>query len=331
MQSEKDRDVPYFSIVIPLYNREKEIPRAINSCLGQGFRDFEVVVVDDASTDRSVEVVGSFGDPRIRLVQHAVNRGVSPARNTGVDASTGEWILFLDSDDELLPDALSRIEARTRQAPDDIGRLFLMNQLDDGAVSPDPPLTEGLQDYAGFIRWCHGVRGAMDPFTATRREAFRTVRFPDSRATEALFHIDFARQFKTMTCPEFVNRVHSDADHRYSTATADSLLRQAPHDAHALEEMVARHGGQIARTCPDYYCRVLAKTGAYCMMSGRKMAGLRYLSRCLRMRPHSPGAWGALVLGLMGPKSLARAMADRRSRAVQMRRGSRVEAGGSHS
>lgn len=320
MPSDKDRDAPYFSIVIPLYNREKHIPRAIDSCLGQGFSDFEVVVVDDASTDRSREVVDAYRDPRIRLVRHETNRGVSPARNTGVDASWGDWILFLDSDDELLPDALSRIEARTRQAPDDIGRLFLMNQLDHGAVSPDPPLTEGLQDYAGFIRWCHGVRGAMDPFTATRRETFRTVRFPDSRATEALFHIDFARQFKTMTCPDFVNRVHSDADHRYSTATADSLLRQAPHDARALEELVARHGTQLAKTSPGYYCRVLAKTGTYCMMAGRRMAGISYLTRCLTMRPLSSAAWGALLLGLMGPNRLARAMADRRSRTVQARR-----------
>ncbi len=320
MQSEKDGGAPYFSIVIPLYNREKEIPRAIDSCLGQGFGDFEVVVVDDASTDRSRAVVDAYGDRRIRLLWHERNRGVSPARNTGVDASQGDWILFLDSDDELLPDALSLIEARTRQAPEDIGRLFLMNQLDHGAVSPDPPLTEGIQDYAGFIRWCHGVRGPMDPFTATRREKFRTVRFPDSRATEALFHIDFARQFKTMTCPDFVNRVHSDADQRYSTATADSLLRQAPHDARALEELVSRHGTQLAETSPSYYCRVLAKTGAYCMMAGRRMAGLSYLARCLRTRPLSPGAWGALVLGLMGPNRLASAMADRRSRAVQARR-----------
>lgn len=93
------------SVVIPLYNKEAIVERSVGSVLSQSFRDFEVVVVDDGSTDRSAEIVRDINDPRIRLVSQE-NGGPSKARNTGVREAKGEWILFLDADDELLPGAL---------------------------------------------------------------------------------------------------------------------------------------------------------------------------------------------------------------------------------
>src|SRR5579862_3104859 len=95
--------LPFFSIVIPAYNRSVEIVRAVDSCLRQDFSDFEIVVVDDRSTDHTAEVVRRYNDVRINLICHAANRGVCPARNTGVSHANGQWIIFLDSDDELLP------------------------------------------------------------------------------------------------------------------------------------------------------------------------------------------------------------------------------------
>src|SRR6267378_3691627 len=103
---------PLLSIVLPVYNRERMLKRAIESCLAQDFADFELIVVDDGSTDRSVSVAEAYRDPRISVVRHPVNRGVGPARNTGVDAAGGEWIVCLDSDDELLPVGLSAMAAR---------------------------------------------------------------------------------------------------------------------------------------------------------------------------------------------------------------------------
>ena len=93
------------SVVIPLYNKEPIIEKTLKSVLSQDYSDFEVVVVDDGSTDNSVAIVESIGDPRIRLIKQE-NGGPSKARNTGVKNAKGEWILFLDADDELLPGAL---------------------------------------------------------------------------------------------------------------------------------------------------------------------------------------------------------------------------------
>lgn len=93
------------SVVIPLYNKEASIAQSLKSVLSQEYDDFEVVIVDDGSTDGSVGVVEAINDPRIRLIKQE-NGGPSKARNTGVKNAKGEWILFLDADDELEPDAL---------------------------------------------------------------------------------------------------------------------------------------------------------------------------------------------------------------------------------
>lgn len=93
------------SVIIPLYNKEPIIERSLQSVLSQDYDDFEVVVVNDGSTDRSADIVRSINDPRIRLIEQE-NGGPSKARNTGVNNAKGDWILFLDADDELLPGAL---------------------------------------------------------------------------------------------------------------------------------------------------------------------------------------------------------------------------------
>lgn len=98
-----------FSVVLPLYNKEKYIGRAINSVLMQTHSDFELVVVDDGSTDRSRDVVAAFRDKRIRMITQA-NAGVSSARNAGIRASGNEYIAFLDADDAWKPKFLSSMK-----------------------------------------------------------------------------------------------------------------------------------------------------------------------------------------------------------------------------
>jgi glycosyltransferase involved in cell wall biosynthesis len=92
------------SVVIPTCNRAGLLRRAIASVLRQTYDHLEVIVVDDASTDDTRDVVESFNDRRIRYVRHATNRGGSATRNTGLDAATGQYIAFLDDDDEWVPE-----------------------------------------------------------------------------------------------------------------------------------------------------------------------------------------------------------------------------------
>lgn len=97
-----------FSIVIPLYNKKLYIKRAVDSVLAQTIKNFELIIVDDGSTDNSVNIVKNIHDERIRLVQQE-NEGECAARNTGIRAATYNYIAFLDADDEWKPDFLSTI------------------------------------------------------------------------------------------------------------------------------------------------------------------------------------------------------------------------------
>ncbi|MEN8127777.1 MAG: glycosyltransferase family A protein [Planctomycetota bacterium] len=92
------------TVIIPAYNAEKHIARAIDSVLAQTRPADEIIVIDDGSTDGTADVIRSFGD-RVILIQQE-NAGVSVARNTGIEAATSEWIAFLDADDEWLPEKL---------------------------------------------------------------------------------------------------------------------------------------------------------------------------------------------------------------------------------
>lgn len=93
------------SVVIPLYNKEKRIAHTLQSVFNQTFQDFEVVIVNDGSTDGSVAEVEKFNDSRIRLI-HQKNAGVSAARNRGIEKAKGDLIAFLDADDEWKPEYL---------------------------------------------------------------------------------------------------------------------------------------------------------------------------------------------------------------------------------
>lgn len=104
------------SIVIPLYNKADCIATALDSVLAQTYQDFEVVVVDDGSTDEGAAIVERYADPRMRLI-HQANAGVSAARNKGIAESKGEYVAFLDADDEWSPEYLKVQSQLTEMYP----------------------------------------------------------------------------------------------------------------------------------------------------------------------------------------------------------------------
>lgn len=93
------------SVIVPLYNKEKHICSTITSILNQSYNDFELIIVDDGSSDKSVEIVSKIEDPRVILVRKK-NGGPASARNLGVKKASGKWIYFLDADDRIEKDCL---------------------------------------------------------------------------------------------------------------------------------------------------------------------------------------------------------------------------------
>lgn len=126
---------PKVSIIIPAYNTEAYIKKAIESALEQTLTDIEVIIVDDASSDQTVEVAKSFTDQRVKVIINQQNLGVSAARNRALRAAQGEWVAILDSDDWYAPERLEKLVllADTINADMITDDVYLIK---DGATSP---------------------------------------------------------------------------------------------------------------------------------------------------------------------------------------------------
>ena len=124
---------PAISVVMPSYNRESTIRAAAESVLRQTWQDFELIVVDDGSSDATVAALRAIDDPRLRILPQEVNRGVSAARNVGIDAARAPWVAFQDSDDEWLPEKLALQMARIEAMGDGLHRRLLRHGRDPHA------------------------------------------------------------------------------------------------------------------------------------------------------------------------------------------------------
>ncbi|NJL86466.1 MAG: glycosyltransferase family 2 protein [Leptolyngbyaceae cyanobacterium SM1_1_3] len=125
------RPKPAVSVVIPTYNRERLVHTAIKSVLNQTLKDFELIVVDDASTDQTQAVVNHFGDSRVQYLRHQKNSGVSAARNTGLAVAQGYYIAFLDSDDEWLLNKLEKQVSQFESVSNKVGMIYTWLQIVD--------------------------------------------------------------------------------------------------------------------------------------------------------------------------------------------------------
>ena len=138
----------FFSVVIPLFNKQDYVHRAIRSVLAQTHANFELIIVDDGSTDNSAAIVKAISDIRIKLIQQ-VNGGVSKARNTGAKFAKAGWIAFLDADDEYDPDflkeAITFLKSYKEARLSFLGANYFLGTRDRTAMPEE--LKTGVYDY----------------------------------------------------------------------------------------------------------------------------------------------------------------------------------------
>ena len=166
---------PFFSVVIPVYNRAGEIGPTLRSVLSQTFQDFEIVVVDDGSVDGSCHAVEALHDPRILLIRQK-NSGPQAARNAGIDAARGRYLAFLDSDDLFVEQKLSRVhDVAQSDGVDVVYSGFLVDRgVGRFMIRPERPLRPG-EDVGEYL-FVHGGR-IQTSGMVVRTEMARRVRF----------------------------------------------------------------------------------------------------------------------------------------------------------
>lgn len=117
--------MPFFTVIIPLYNKENYVENALKSIINQTFSDYEVLIINDGSTDKSIEKITPFLSEKIKLINHSENRGLSAARNTGIQKATSRYVTFLDADDLWKSNFLELIASLINNFPD--ARIFATN------------------------------------------------------------------------------------------------------------------------------------------------------------------------------------------------------------
>lgn len=167
---------PNISVVMPTYNVEKYVGEAVNSILGQTFTDFELIIVDDGSADRTTEILRSYTDPRIRLLFNEKNEGNYPARNRGYRLTKGKYIAVMDADDVCYPNRL-QVQYDYLEAHPDVQLIgsawHFVGGLDRNV--------EVLTDYEEIKLFLLDNSCFLHPSVMLRSEAFRAVGGYDER------------------------------------------------------------------------------------------------------------------------------------------------------
>ena len=296
--------ISFFSIVIPVWNRAKVISRCLDSVFQQTFNDYEVVVVDDGSTDNTMEVISRYNDVRLRILQHVENKGVCAARHTGTTAAKGKWIVSLDSDGALLPGALEILAKMGNSAPIEVGVIGGCTKTDKGQVNPIPKPPVGFFGYKDYLKWLNVLR-VSDWQPCRRREVFATVSWPTDRRLESQFHLRVARQWNYWICSDVIALTYSDADNRLTTSKSkESIYKRlevAPYMAKDHEEILLEFSEDLKSYAPARYQRFIIFTALYNFQAGNKLRGLKYTIIAILRKPWRLEMYGLILLGMVAP------------------------------
>ena len=287
--------MPKVSVVIPTYNRARFLRGAVRSVLEQTFQDFEIVIVDDASSDDTREVVASLEDPRIRYVRLEQNRRIAAARNTGVSSSTGEYIAFLDDDDEWRPGKLEQQVRILDSCASTVGAVYTafarVDVATGEAVGVITPVKRGhiLHELCGR-NWV-GTASTV----CVRRRCFDEVGLFDESVEfgeEYDMWIRIAHRFDFRYIDEalVVYGLHARRLSRSFTVMKSGLKRQ-------LEKYDAFFGSD-----PVNHSRRYMSLGRLCCYSGNARAGREAFGKAIRLWPFSPKYYLYFGLALLGAR-----------------------------
>jgi glycosyltransferase involved in cell wall biosynthesis len=278
--------LPGLSVVIPAYNYGHCLARAVRSAAGQDDPCFQVLVIDDGSTDDTAEVVTVLHEEGWNFeYQYQPNAGVSAVRNRGVREAAYEWLIFLDADDELLPGALRQF--RNALEGDPGARLIIAGHesvLPDESVRPvRPPRMHGA-GVGNLSLFLDKEVSIANGACALHRDVFSAIEYrSDLRHTEDLPVFAHAlAHYPVTTTPEPVARIHKHGDSRRHDAQAAVALGMRLENIIFDESDLPPEAQRLRR---DYRSRRALSLLKLCYRSGDYAHAVSYFMRAFRVRP----------------------------------------------
>jgi glycosyltransferase involved in cell wall biosynthesis len=291
--------MPKVSVVVLTHNRPELLRHAVSSILNQTFQNFEIILVDDASTDNTPEVVSSFRDDRIRYIRHQVNKREAASRNTGVTNATGEYIAFLDDDDEWLPEKLDQQVRLLESSPVAVGAVYTGFLKIDRATKM--PVEQVVPRKRGNIfaemaaqNWVGTPSTVM-----VRRECFERVGLFDEGIPfgpdyDMWIRISKEYQIDYITGPLVNYFVHENS----MSSNCQLMIR-------GFETQLAKYPQFFSSNKRSYGYRYLSLGVLYCY-NGDIEKGRRALRKAIEIYPFEMRSYFNLGLSLLGSKAFRR-------------------------
>lgn len=288
--------MPNVSVIIITYNRAQYLQRAIRSVLDQTFQDFEILVVDDASTDETPKVVEDFCDPKIRYIRHQVNRQEASSRNTALENARGEYIAFLDDDDVWLPQKLTVQVDLLDKSPLTVGVVYTSFLTID--CETEKVLGDWMAEKRGNVlldliekNWI-GIPSTV----VVRRQCFDAVGLFDAQLEfgpdyDMWLRIAQLYQFDYIKEPLALRAVNHN---RMSTNHALMLK--------GFESQFKKHGEMFFLNKKGYSRRLLTLGVLYCY-NGHLRAGRATLLKAIRFNPRESRNYFNLALSFLGAEN----------------------------
>ena len=264
------------SVITPTYNRKELLSRAIKSLLKQTYTNFESIVVDDASSDNTKQVVKGFADERINYIRLSKNRGASDAKNEGIRKAKGKIITFLDSDDEFLPDALEKIV-------DAFNFLKEAKAIFFDCINEKGKITGKWKAKDTFVTFpehlCRKIYGEFLP--ALRREVFEKEMFNEEmRSNEKEFFARVLKRYgKIYHVPEICRIYHQEAPHRITGK--EHIFKNSLQIARDLEIFIDEFKQDFLRFCPERFYYYTYTIGKNYLLGGENKKARYFFKQCL--------------------------------------------------
>jgi glycosyltransferase involved in cell wall biosynthesis len=288
------RSKPVVSVIIPTYNRVGVLRRSIQSVLAQTYRDFELIIVDDGSTDNTEEVVRSYSDPRIRFIRQEKNRGAAVAYNIGIKAAHGEYIALLDSDDEWLPKKLERqMELFQQDKKGDLGlvlcEVLALGRHGDSHIIPKLNLLtrEALLPHRRDGGYC--TLQFLIKCNLAEAELYFDEELKDANEWDLLVRLSPICRFDYV--PEPLARIHISADSM--TGNKINRLKASLKILEKYDAELKAHPAALGRHHFDIALR-------YHLVAKEMHYVRHYLLAAIRAYPRYPTQYFALAFSLFG-------------------------------